>query len=38
MTVGMIIDFIVTYNNENLTEEEKEEETRTATQDDFDRW
>ena len=25
MTVGMIIDFIVTHNNENLTEEEKEE-------------
>ena len=37
MTVGMIIDFIVTYNNENLTDEEKEE-TRTAPQDDFDRW
>ena len=38
MTVGMIIDFIVTYNNENLTEEEKEEEMRSATQADFDRW
>ena len=38
MTVGMIIDFIVTYNNENLTDEEKEAEVRNATQDDYDRW
>ena len=38
MTVGMILDFIITYNNENLTEEEKEEETRLAKQGDFDRW
>lgn len=36
MTVGMIIDFIVTYNNERI--EDQEEETRQATQDDFDRF
>lgn len=36
MTVGMIIGYIVTYNNDNT--DEKEEETREATQSDFDRW
>ena len=36
MTVGMIIDFIVTYNNERI--EDQEEEPRQASQDDFDRF
>ena len=36
MTVGMIIDFIVTYNNERI--EDQEEKSRQATQDDFDRF
>ena len=36
MTVGMIIDFIVAYNNERI--EDQEEESRQATQDDFDRF
>lgn len=35
MTVGMIIDFIVTYNNEN-TKDENEDEVRNANQADFD--
>jgi hypothetical protein len=36
MTVGMLIDFIVTYNNEKIDHEEEEE--RFATQNDFDRF
>ena len=36
MTVGMIIDYITTYNNLNLSEEEKEDEVRMATQADYD--
>lgn len=36
MTVGMIIDYITTYNNLNLSEEEKQDEVRMATQEDFD--
>lgn len=36
MTVGMIIDYITTYNNLNLNEEEKEDEIRMATQADYD--
>ena len=36
MTVGMIIDFIVTYNNDRI--EDQEEKSRQATQDDFDRF
>jgi hypothetical protein len=34
MTVGMLIDFIVTYNNGKMDHEEEEE--RFATQNDFD--
>jgi len=36
MTIGMIIDYIITYNNLNLYEKEKEDEVREATQADFD--
>jgi len=38
LTLGMIIDFITTYNNERLGDEEKEDSVRMATQADFDRW
>jgi len=33
----MIMDLIITFNNDNYTEE-KEENTRMATQADFDKW
>ena len=36
LTVGMIIGFITTYNNERLTDDEKEDSVRVATQADFD--
>lgn len=35
LTVGMIIDYIITYNNLNANEDE-EDEVREATQADFD--
>lgn len=35
MTIGMIIDYIITYNNLNINEDEKNE-VREATQADFD--
>ena len=39
LTVGMILDFIITYNNESVTDNDDEgNETRLATQADFDRW
>ena len=36
LTLGMIIGFITTYNNLNLSDEEKEDEVKEATQADFD--
>lgn len=36
MTVGMILDYIITYNNLNFKEENEEEQVREATQEDFD--
>jgi hypothetical protein len=38
LTLGMIIGFITTYNNERLGEDEKEDSVRMATQADFDRF
>ena len=38
LTLGMIIGFITTHNNERLEEDEKEDSVRMATQADFDRW
>ena len=38
LTPGMIIDYIVTYNNTHLTDEEKADEVRLATQSDFDQF
>lgn len=38
LTFGMITGFIITYNNEQLTEEEKEDTVRQANQADFDRF
>lgn len=38
MTIGMIIDYVITYNNAHLNEEDENEEVRLATQADFDRW
>lgn len=35
LTIGMIMDIIITYNNENNFEDE---DTREATQQDFDSW
>lgn len=37
MTVGMITDYVITYNNERIDDED-EESVRVATQADFDRW
>lgn len=36
MTMGMILDYIITYNNLNISEEDKEESIREANQNDFD--
>jgi len=36
LTVGMIIDYIITYNNLNVNEDEEEDEVREAAQADFD--
>jgi len=38
MTIGMILDFIITYNNEHLDDDEREDDVRMATQTDFDRF
>ena len=38
LTLGMIIGFITTYNNEHLDDNEKEDTVRQATQADFDRF
>lgn len=35
LTIGMIMDIIITYNNENNFEDE---DAREATQQDFDSW
>jgi hypothetical protein len=35
LTIGMIMDIIITYNNESNSEED---DTREATQHDFDNW
>lgn len=37
MTVGMIMDYVITFNNLNSKDEEKET-IRDATQADFDAW
>ena len=36
LTLGMILGYIVTYNNEHLDDDEKEDSIRMATQADFD--
>ena len=36
LTLGMIIGFITTYNNEQLGDDKKEADARPATQADFD--
>jgi len=36
MTVGMIVGYMTTYNNLNLSDEGKEDEVKEATQADFD--
>lgn len=38
MTIGQIVDYCKTYNDLNKLPEEKEKETRTASQKDFDRF
>ena len=38
MTVGMIIDYVITWHNMHLKEDEKEDSERLATQADFDRF
>lgn len=35
LTIGMIMDIIITYNNESNYEDD---DTREATQEDFDKW
>jgi len=37
LTIGMIMDLIITFNNDNY-EDTTEENVRMATQADFDRW
>lgn len=36
LTLGMILDYIITYNNERLMDDEKDDTVRMATQADFD--
>lgn len=36
MTLGMIMDLIITYKNEHLSDDEREDETVWANQKDFD--
>ncbi len=38
LTLGMILGYVVIYNNEHLDDNEKEDTVRQATQVDFDRW
>jgi hypothetical protein len=38
LTLGMIIGYITAYNNEHLSDDEREDTVRQATQADFDRW
>jgi len=39
LTLGMILGYVVTYNNEKLdVDDEKEDDVRLATQADFDRF
>ena len=38
LTLGMILGYVVTYNNEHLDDNEKEDTVRTATQADFNRF
>lgn len=38
MTVGMILDYIITYNNLNIKADDEEDEIREATQEDFDKF
>lgn len=38
MTPGMIIDYIITYNNDRLNDDETEDSIREAGQEDFDRF
>lgn len=38
MTYGMIVDFVVSYNNDHLDDEEKKDGIVMATQADFDRY
>ena len=36
LTIGMIMDILITFNNENMTDEV--DDTRDATQEDYDNW
>jgi len=36
LTIGMIMDILITFNNENYSEDE--EDIREATQQDYDSW
>lgn len=36
ITIGMILDFKITYDNEHLEDDEKEDSVRMANQKDFD--
>ena len=38
LTLGMILGYVITYNNEHLDDNEKEDTVRTATQADFNRF
>jgi len=38
MTVGMILDYIITYNNLITKADNEEDEIREATQEDFDKF
>ncbi|MFU0834012.1 MAG: Asp-tRNA(Asn)/Glu-tRNA(Gln) amidotransferase GatCAB subunit C [Oscillospiraceae bacterium] len=38
MTIGMVLDYIITYNNLNAHGTNEEEQIREATQEDFDKF
>ena len=38
LTVGMILDYIIEYNNEHLEDDEREDTIKQAGQYDFDMW
>lgn len=38
MTIGGLVDFVITYNNSQLEDKDKKDTVRIATQEDFDKF